>query len=143
MDRTEAPLHHTPYTENSSASYPMFNGLTTSPCHALVDTGAQQGVVGLWHFQRWIICLAMCFDLKPMFRQVPSQAEAGGIGGSAKVIAVCEMPCGIAGLNALTSWVVLDESDPDQRVPPLLPINLLKIFDAVHEPKHCKLQIDI
>ena len=74
-----------------------------------------------------------------MFRQVPSQAEAGGIGGSAKVIAVCEMPCGIAGLNAFTSWVVLDEADPDQRVPPLLPINLLKGFDAVHEPKHCKL----
>ncbi len=131
-----------PYTETRSIlAYPLFGGLATSPCHALVDTGAQEGVVGLWHWQRWIICLALCFDLKPMFRQVPVHAEAGGIGGAAKVVAVCEMPCGIAGMNALTTWVVLDEPDDSQRVPPLLPIRILKDLDAVHEPKHCKLTL--
>ena len=29
------------------------NCLATLPCHGLVDTGAQEGTVGLWHWQRW------------------------------------------------------------------------------------------
>ncbi len=36
-----------------SASYPStWVGLTIAPCHAMVDTGAQDGVVGEYHFQR-------------------------------------------------------------------------------------------
>ena len=30
-----------------------YSGLVTLPCHGLVDTRAQDGVIGLWHFQRW------------------------------------------------------------------------------------------
>ena len=34
--------------------YPTsYLGLVTLPCHGLVDTGAQDGVISLWHFQRW------------------------------------------------------------------------------------------
>ena len=113
----------------------MFVGLATSPCHALVDTGAQDGVVGLWHWQRWVVCLAKCHNLQPVFHTLPDSCEAGSIGGNAKVLAICDMPTGIGGLNGITTWVVLDEL-PGQPVPPLLPIKLLKMLDAVHEPKY-------
>ena len=116
--------------------YPtMFSGLVTSPCHGLIDTGAQDGVVGLFDWQRWVVCLALVHGLQPLFRPVPERAEAGGIGGQAKVLAVCIMPTGLAGVNGVSKWVVLDEPDPNHRVPPLIPITLLKELDAVIEPK--------
>ena len=46
----------------TTVAYPMwFIGLQTSPCHGLVDSGAQDGCIGLWHAQRWIACLWICF----------------------------------------------------------------------------------
>jgi len=114
--------------------FPLFIGIMTSPCHALVDTGAQDGVVGLWHWQRWMICLNLCHSLKPVFQPLPETCEAGGIGGAAKPIGLCDIPTGIAGLNGLTRWVILDDSDTPNKYPPLLPIKILKLLDAVLEP---------
>ena len=76
----------------------MFNALVTLPCHALIDTGAQDGVVGLWHFQRWMVCLMHCFSLRPVFQELPEECSAGGIGGAAKVIGIADVPRGIATL---------------------------------------------
>ena len=87
-----------------------FVGLSTLPCHGLVDTGAQEGAVGLRHWQRWVVCHGQCFKLRPAFLPIPDQATAGGIGGSAKISAMCDMPAGLAGANGLTRWVVLDDS---------------------------------
>ena len=54
------------------------------------------------------------------------------------------MPTGLAGLNGITRWAILDDEgdhmcDPARRTPPLLPIKLLKALDAVHESKYKKL----
>ena len=57
------------------------------------------------------------------------------------IIALCDMPTGIGGLNGLTRWAVLDEHDASKRVPPLIPNKLLKVLDAVIEPKHCKMTL--
>ena len=129
------------YTEQSSLNEVVaaiytaaFAGLVTRPCHALVDTGAQEGVVGLWQMQRWMICLALLYRLQPRFIEHP-HIEAGGIGGSAKVLAVCEMPAGIGGVIGLTRWTVLEEPSLEARVPPLLPIKFLKAMDCAHYPK--------
>ena len=110
------------------------NCLTTLPCHGLVDTGAQEGTVGLWHWQRWVANLGLVHKLRPGFLPIPQKATAGGIGGDAKILAVCDMPTGLAGANGLTRWVVLDEAE-DQRIPPLIPNKLLIHFNAVLEPK--------
>ena len=56
------------------------------------------------------------------------------------MIAICDMPTGVAGLNGITRWAVLDDAgDPSRRTPPLVPIKLLKTLDTVHEAKHKKL----
>ena len=51
------------------------------------------------------------------------------------MIGLGDMPVGIGGLNGLTRWAIIDEPDPDKRIPPLIPDKLLKMFDAVLEPK--------
>ena len=59
-------------------AYPtVFSGPVTSPCHGLIDTGAQDGVVRLFDRQRWVVCLALVHGLQPVFRPVQEQAEAG------------------------------------------------------------------
>ena len=123
-------------------AYPTdFSGLVTSPCHGLTDTGAQDGVVGLFDSQRWVICLALVHGLQPSFLPLPEHAEAGGIGGQAKVLAVCMMPTGLAGVNGVSRWVILDEPDSKQNIPPLIPITLLKELDAVIEPRERRLTL--
>ena len=124
-----------------STFYAMFFGLMTSPCHGLIDTGAQDGTIGLWHFQRWVCCLALEFGLQPVFLPMPERCEAGGIGGQAKVVGLCDMPTGIAGINGITRWAILDEPDDSQKVPPLLPNKLFKALDAVIEPKHSRMTL--
>lgn len=95
---------------NAMAIRISFIGLTTTPGHALVDTGAQDGTVGLWHFQRWMLYQYICFKLKPVFFEVPEVCEVGGVGGAAQVIAIADMPTGIGGVHRLTRWVVQDEN---------------------------------
>ena len=109
----------------------VFQGLATLPCHALVDSGAQDGVVGLWHWQRWAVCLALIRKLMPVFQTLPTCCQSSGIGGGAKVLALCDMPTGLAGLNGVTRWAVVEDPSEDQRVPPLIPIKLLKMLDGL------------
>ena len=70
----------------------LFRGLATRPCHGLVDTGAQDGLVGLWHVQRWCTCLASIFGLRLLFEALATDCKAGGIRGSAAPIGLAEMP---------------------------------------------------
>ena len=56
-----------------------FAGLMTRPCHGLVDSGAQDGVIGLWHFHRWLLCLWTMHRLQPLYHPMPT-GEAGGKG---------------------------------------------------------------
>ena len=118
-----------------------FHGLATLPCHALVDSGAQDGVVGLWHWQRWVVCLAIVHKRMPVFQTLPTWCQTSGIGGGAKVLAICDMPTGLAGLNGITRWAVVEDPSKDQAVPPLIPIKLLKMLDGRHEFKAARLHL--
>ena len=103
----------------------QFNGLMTMPCHALVDTGAQEAFMGLWHAQRWILVLAHCYKLQPVFLPVPPNTDAGGVGGSAKIIAIADFPHGFGGINGLTRWAIADDPAIGKETPPLVPNNLI------------------
>ena len=104
------------------------------PCHGLVDTGAQDGLIGLWHFQRWVACLASQHGLVPAYLTLPQKCEAGGIGGQARPIILADMPTGFAGCNGVTRWVVVEDTDPNNATPPLIPNRILKRLDASNEP---------
>ena len=93
-------------------------GFVTLPCHGLVDTGAQDGVIGLWHFQRWYACLAHLHGLRPRFEKIAPGCVAGGIGGQARTLGIVEMPMGIVGACGLCFSVVLEDPSPDQTTPP-------------------------
>ena len=86
-----------PHMQVSCLFPTSFSGLMTSPCHGLIDAGAQDGTVGLWHFQRWTLCLAMKFRLQFVFHELLRLCEAGGIGGQARIIGICGIPSRIGG----------------------------------------------
>ena len=116
-----------------------FMGLIIRPTHAIVDTGAQSGVVGLYNWQRWMICLVYGYGLRPAFRPVPPNSSAHGVGGGSEVLILCDIPVGVAGCNGLQQWAVVRDPSPSNRVPPLLPIGTMKKIGSLHDAESRKL----
>ena len=115
----------------------QFTGLATLPCHGLVDTGAGDGVIGVWHFMRWMANLALHHSLRPRYTEIDKNMRAGGVGGSATPIVRAEVPTAVAGVPGIVAWLVVEDPSPDSHTPALLPISLLKQWDTVLEPA-CK-----
>ena len=111
-------------------------GLDTLPGHGLVGTGAQDGVIGLWNFQRWCVCSAHLHWLKPKYEEALPNLIDGGIGGSATTLAIAEVPIGMAGVCGTRKFVALEDPSPKNNTPPLIPINYLKTVDAVLRPNN-------
>eukprot|EP00973_Karenia_brevis_P021330 2932634-Karenia_brevis.AAC.1 len=74
----------------------MLIGIVVTPGYALVDTGAQHGVIGEKDYDQ--LCTRLqSFGLKP--RILPTwQAVATGVGGEAKFIKTSEIPTAIKGV---------------------------------------------
>eukprot|EP00435_Cladocopium_sp_Y103_P064383 s1441_g26.t1 len=107
----------------SDASCCLFVGLTTCPTMAIVDTAAQDGLVGEMALQR----------LKGQLEQrglqivhTNKKAKAHGVGGQAQVVGIAAVPLGIAGTTGILEVTVVKGD-----VPLLLPIKLLKDLKAV------------
>ena len=67
-----------------------------------------------------------------MFLLLLDKVDCGGIGGNAKVLAIVDVPKGFVGVNGLTRWAVVEDKSMEAKVPPLIPIKLLKDLDVVH-----------
>ena len=100
-----------------------FVGLTASPHLAIVDTAAQDGLIGSFALERLKEQLAG-FGLKVAW--TGRQAKAQGVGGQAKVLGVVAIPLGIA-----ESSGILEATVVEGEVPLLLPIKMLKSLKAV------------
>ncbi|CAK9017487.1 Retrovirus-related Pol polyprotein from transposon RE1 (Retro element 1) (AtRE1) [Includes: Protease RE1 [Durusdinium trenchii] len=85
---------------------PPFSGITTQSTMGIVDTAAQGGLIGLPALERLQEALRV-HHLK--VKWTGKQAQAKGIGGSAKVCGVVEIPVGIAGVNGLIEATVVEE----------------------------------
>ena len=86
---------------------------------ALVDTGAQHGIIGLPSYEALVAKLAE-YGLKP--KQIPTlNVAAAGIGGQTKFLLSAEVPTAIAGCSGIITVHVIE-----QDVPMLLPIGLCK-----------------
>ena len=101
----------------------FFVGLTTSPTSAVVDTAAQDGLVGRAALNRLKQQLE-CRGLKVVWTD--KKARAQGVGGPAKVIGTAAIPVGLAGSTGILEATVVDSD-----VPLLLPVKLLKNLRAV------------
>ena len=99
----------------SCGSSTFFCGLTTCPTMAVVDTAAQDGLVGDRALVRLEEKLAAC-GLR--VRWTGKQAKAHGVGGQAVAKGIIAIPLGIAGTSGLKATAV--EGD----IPLLLPVKL-------------------
>ena len=108
-------------SDHSSADVP-FVGVITSSAEAIVDTAAQEGLIGRPALLRLFEALRK-FGLKG--RWMGEASEARGIGGAAKTLGVVEVPVGIGRVPGVVALTVVTED-----VPFLLPVNLLRALKA-------------
>ena len=101
-----------------------FVGISTHPNEGVVDTAAQDGLIG----KASLLQLAQALREKGLqYRWNPKKkAQASGVGGRAEVIGVAEVPVGIAGVNGLMELTVVTDN-----VPLLLPIKMLRQLRAI------------
>ena len=99
-----------------------FVGLTTCPTLAVVDTAAQDGLIGSVALERLKERLAK-FGLQVV--QTQKQARAHGVGGAAKVLGIVAVPLGIAQTSG-----VLEVTVVEGEIPLLLPIKMLQQLHA-------------
>ena len=108
---------------DQSGSHHYFVGLTTCPTMALVDTAAQDGLVGRDALQRLSQKL-QSFGLR--VKWTDKKAKAHGVGGQAEVHGIAAIPLGLAGSSGVLEVTVVSGD-----VPLLLPIRMLKELQAV------------
>ena len=107
-----------------------FVGLTTNPAYAVVDTAAQDGLIGRDALERLKVQLA-AQGLQWVW--TGKQARAHGVGGAAKVVGIAAIPVGIGGSSG-----VLEATVVEGEVPLLLPIRMLRQLRAVIDlPELC------
>ena len=123
------PDVHTPTCQASAVSEPSatsplpFVGVVTGSSEGIVDTAAQDGLIGKAALLRFAETLRS-FGLKIRWN-TNKKAQACGVGGKATVIGIAEVPIGIAGVNGLIELTVVTDN-----VPMLLPIRMLKNLRA-------------
>ena len=87
----------------------FFCGLTTCPTMGVVDTAAQDGLVGHRALERLEEKLSAC-SLR--VRWTGEQAKAHGVGGQAVVKGIVAIPLGIAGTSGLLEATVVEGDIP-------------------------------
>ena len=110
--------------ESSTTSPMPFVGVVTGSNEGIVDTAAQDGLIGKAALLRFAETLRG-YGLKIRWN-TSKKAQACGVGGKATVIGIAEVPIGIAGVNGLIELTVVTDN-----VPMLLPIRMLKNLRAV------------
>ena len=112
-----------------AARISVYAGVVCAPGEALVDTAAEEAVIGTRALQ------SLQQELKKHGLQtlkvdpLMPLPTAGGIGGQAAVECLVEIPIGVAG-----SFTVLKDSN-DCATPPLLPISFLETIEATIDTK--------
>ena len=117
------------------SSVALFCGLTTAPTEAVVDTAAQDGLVGSKALQRFEEKLA-AHGLR--VKWTGKQARAHGVGGQAVVHGIVAIPLGLAGSSGVLEVTVV-EGD----IPLLLPVKLLRHLKAVVDMENLSIRFSL
>ena len=98
-------------------------GVTTSSTHGIVDTAAQEGLIGRSALLRLFEALRT-HGLRG--RWTGKTSEARGIGGKAATVGVVQVPVGLGGVPGVMELTVVADN-----VPLLIPVNLLRALKAL------------
>ena len=113
----------------------IFAGVQCYPDEALVDTAAEEAVIGTGALKS----LERSLRTRNL-KAVPVQGNhplpsAGGVGGEAKVVKQLDIPIGVAKVNAVVRFTVLQD-DEHFKTPPLLPVSFLEHIEATIDLKN-------
>ena len=112
----------------------IFHAVQCRPDEALVDTAAEEAVIG-HHAMEMLEKELKKKGLRPQWQRGGNLPGAGGIGGAATVKGVAHVPIGVAGSNGVLQFTILEDGD-HHRTPPLLPIGWLESVGASIDCKH-------
>ena len=106
----------------------IFAGVRTESFEAVVDTAAEEAVIGSNAMQRLRLALAQ-HGLQPM--EAPgTTATCAGIGGSATIRGVFDVPVGIAKTNGLLRVTEVADAGSFE-TPFLLPISYIELVGGI------------
>ena len=106
----------------------VFAGVRVSGAEALVDTAAEDAVIGLYALQRLESELHR-LGLTTVLVSEETPVPCAGIGGEAHICKLVDAPVGVAGVHGILRFSVLKDTDKFQ-TPPLLPISFLEAVGA-------------
>ena len=107
----------------------IYAGIRVKGCEAIVDTAAEDAVIGSQAFDN--LCRELVnHGLRPVHVHSDQQIPCAGIGGEAQAQGLVDVPTSIAGLHGVLRFTVLRDSGQFQ-TPPLLPISYLEAVGAV------------
>ena len=117
-----------PTTATTTRSLHIYAGVQVQATEALVDTAAEDAVVGTTALSaikqalaRWGLQIQVVEN---------SPLPCAGIGGAAKTVQVVDIPTSVAGILGLVRFTVLQD-DKGFHTPPLLPISYLEAIRAI------------
>ena len=106
----------------------IFAGVKTEGTEAIVDTAAEEGVIGSNAMRRLREALSR-FKLQPV-EASGSTVSCAGIGGSARIVGIYDVPIGVARCNSLIRVTeIADEGNFE--TPFLLPISYIELVGGV------------
>ena len=105
----------------------IFNQMTLRNFEALVDTGAEEGVMGSTAYEQ-IKDELLTHNLKdcPL---TTSPNPCCGVGGQANPLLVTDIPIAVAGLHGVIRFTILEDKE-HIKTPPLLPVSFLEVLGA-------------
>ena len=106
----------------------VFAGVRVSGAEALVDTAAEDAVIGLHALQRLEGELHR-LGLTTVLVSEETPVPCAGIGGEAHICKLVDAPVGVAGVHGILRFSVLKDTEQFQ-TPPLLPISFLEAVGA-------------
>ena len=132
MHAAQRPAHQVP----NEVPYRLmiFHAVQCKPFEALVDTAAEEAVIGHQAMEQLEKELKNN-GLQVIWRQDGPLPGAGGIGGAAKVRGLAHVPIGVAKNNGVLQFTVLEDG-PGHQTPPLLPISWLESVGAMIDCKN-------
>ena len=126
--------------DNNKPSISVFAGIRTDPHEAIVDTAAEEAVIGSTALQQLTEVLKQR-GLKPLKVIGVSGSSCSGIGGSATAAGIWDIPIGIAKTNGLIRVTELADHEGFE-TPFLLPVSYQELVGAVVDVKRNLMKLD-